>query len=201
MPAGKTLGGSSSINGMLYVRGAADDFDRWEAEGCPGWGYADVLPFFKRMESSPLGDDRYRGRSGPVRTAALRTTHPLAHTFVQAAVETGPLTLNHDYNGAAQEGVAYTEVNQQRGRRYNAARAYLHPVRQRRNLSIRTRSECRRLLIEDGRCTGVEYRKGRRLHRAEAGREVILCAGAIALTQTPDAVRYRSGRAIARRRH
>ena len=178
-PAGKTLGGSSSINGMLYVRGAAADFDRWAAEGCPGWSYADVLPFFRRMESSPLGDERYRGRTGPVRTAALRTTHPLAHTFVQAAVEAG-LTLNQDYNGATQEGVAYTEVNQQRGRRYNAARAYLHPVRRRRNLAIRTRSACRRLLIENGRCLGVEYRRGGRLHRAEAGREVILCAGAIA---------------------
>lgn len=178
-PAGKTLGGSSSINGMLYVRGAAHDFDRWAAEGCPGWSYADVLPFFRRMESSPLGDERYRGRTGPVRTAALRTTHPLARTFVQAAVETG-LTLNQDYNGGAQDGVAYTEVNQQRGRRYNAARAYLHPVRQRRNLTIQTRSECRRLLMENGRCTGVEYRRGGRLQRAEARREVILCAGAIA---------------------
>ena len=178
-PAGKTLGGSSSINGMLYVRGAAGDFDRWAAEGCSGWNYADVLPFFKQMESSPLGDDRYRGRSGPVRTALLRSTHPLAHTFVQAAVEDG-LALNDDYNGATQEGVAYTEVNQQRGRRYNAACAYLHPVRNRGNLTVRTRSECRRLLIENGRCTGVEYRRGGSLHRAEAGREVILCAGAIA---------------------
>ena len=178
-PAGKTLGGSSSINGMLFVRGAADDFDRWAAEGCPGWNYADVLPFFRQMESTPLGDDRYRGRTGPVRTAALRTTHPLAHTFVQAAVETG-LTLNQDYNGVSQEGVAYTEVNQQRGRRFNAARAYLHPVRQRRNLVLRTRSACHRLLFRNGRCVGVEYRNGGRLYRAEAGREVILCAGAIA---------------------
>ena len=178
-PAGKTLGGSSSINGMLFVRGAADDFDRWAAEGCPGWSYADVLPFFRRMESSPLGDDRYRGRTGPVRTAALRTTHPLAHTFVQAAVETG-LTLNQDYNGASQEGVAYTEVNQQRGRRFNAASAYLHPVRRRRNLVLRSRSACRRLLFRNGRCAGVEYRQGGRLYRAEAAREVILCAGAIA---------------------
>ena len=178
-PAGKALGGSSSINGMLYVRGAANDFDRWAAEGCAGWSYAEVLPCFKRMESTPLGDDAYRGRSGPVRTDALRTTHPLARTFVQAAVEAG-ITLNEDYNGATQEGVAYTEVNQQRGRRYNAARAYLQPVRQRRNLTVSTRSVCRRLVIENGRCVGVEYRKGGRLHRAEAGREVILCAGAIA---------------------
>lgn len=178
-PAGKALGGSSSINGMLYVRGAADDFDRWAAQGCSGWSYAEVLPCFKRMESTPLGDNAYRGRSGPVRTDALRTTHPLARTFVQAAVEAG-ITLNEDYNGAAQEGVAYTEVNQQRGRRYNAARAYLHPVRRRRNLAVSTRSVCRRLVIENGRCVGVEYRKGGRLHRAEAGREVILCAGAIA---------------------
>ena len=177
-PAGKTLGGSSSINGMLYVRGAPGDFERWASEGCAGWSYADVLPFFRRMESSPLGDDRYRGRSGPVRTAALRTTHPLAHTFVQAAVEAG-LTINDDYNGATQEGVAYTEVNQQRGRRFNAARAYLHPVRNRRNLTVRTKSECRRLLIENGRCVGVEYRAGAGLRRAEAAREVILCAGAL----------------------
>lgn len=178
-PAGKTLGGSSSINGMLHVRGAAFDFDRWEAEGCEGWNYADVLPFFKRMEATPLGDDRYRGRTGPVRTAALRTTHPLAHTFVRAAADAG-LTVNEDYNGALQEGVAYTEVNQQRGRRYNAARAYLHPVRHRRNLTVRTRSTCRRLVVENGRCVGVEYRKGAELLRADARREVILCAGAIA---------------------
>lgn len=178
-PAGRILGGSSSINGMLYVRGADYDFDRWAAEGCAGWSYADVLPFFRRMESTPLGDDGIRGRSGPVRTAALRTTHPLAHTFVQAAVESG-LTRNEDYNGRTQEGVAYTEVNQQRGRRFSAARAYLHPVRRRRNLAVRTRSVCRRLLFKNGRCAGVEYRRGGRLHRAEAGREVILCAGAIA---------------------
>ena len=178
-PAGKTLGGSSSINGMLYVRGAAGDYDRWEAEGCLGWSYADVLPFFKRMESTPLGDEQYRGRSGPVRTAALRTTHPLAHTFVRAAADSG-LPVNDDYNGAIQEGVAYTEVNQQRGQRYSAARAYLHPVRDRPNLEIRTRSVCRRLVIENGRCVGVEYRKGAELHRADARSEVILSAGAIA---------------------
>ena len=178
-PAGKTLGGSSSINGMLYVRGAAEDFNRWAGEDCTGWSYADVLPVFKRMESSPLGDDRYRGRSGPVRTSALRTTHPLAHTFVQAAVEAG-IKLNEDYNGASLEGVAYSEVNQQRGRRFNAARAYLRPARKRRNLAVRMRSACRRLLIETGRCLGVEYQHGGRLHRAQANREVILCAGAIA---------------------
>ena len=178
-PAGKTLGGSSSINGMLYVRGAAGDFDRWAAEGCSGWSYADVLPFFKRMESTPLGADTYRGRSGPVRTDTLRTTHPLAHVFVRAAVDAG-LAMNEDYNGATQEGVAYSEVNQQRGRRFNAARSYLHPVRQRRNLTVRTRSVCRRLVIENGRCAGVEYRKGGELHRAEARCEVILSAGAIA---------------------
>ena len=178
-PAGKTLGGSSSINGMLYVRGAAGDYDRWEAEGCAGWSYADVLPFFKRMESTPLGDEQFRGRSGPVRTAPLRTTHPLAHTFVRAAADAG-LPMNDDYNGALQEGVAYSEVNQQRGQRYSAARAYLHPVRHRRNLAIRTHSVCHRLLIENGRCVGVEYRKGAELHRADARCEVILSAGAIA---------------------
>ena len=178
-PAGKTLGGSSSINGMLYVRGAASDYDRWHAEGCSGWRYADVLPFLKRMESTTLGDEQYRGRSGPVRTAALRTTHPLAHTFVRAAADAG-IAVNEDYNGATQEGVAYSEVTQQRGHRYSAARAYLHPVSRRPNLTIRTRSVCNRLLIENVRCVGVHYRNGAREHRATARREVILSAGAIA---------------------
>jgi choline dehydrogenase len=178
-PAGKTFGGSSSINGMLYVRGAAADFDRWQAEGCPGWSYADVLPFFKRMEATPRGEDQYRGRSGPVRTSALRTTHPLAHTFVHAARDAG-IPLNEDYNGASQEGVAYSEVTQQRGWRYSAARAYLHPARRRPNLSVQNRSVCERLMIEHGRCVGVEYvRRGAR-QRALCQREVILSAGAIA---------------------
>ena len=164
---------------MLYVRGAAGDYDRWQAEGCAGWSYADVLPIFKRMESRPLGDEQYRGRSGPVRTAALRSTHPLAHAFVRAAADSG-LPVNDDYNGAVQEGVAYLEVNQQRGQRYSAARAYLHPVRHRPNLEIRTHSVCHRLVIENGRCVGVEYRKGAEQHRGYARCEVVLSAGAIA---------------------
>ena len=114
-----------------------------------------------------------------MRTAALRTTHPLAHTFVRAAADSG-LPVNDDYNGAVQEGVAYSEVNQQRGQRYSAARAYLHPVRHRPNLEIRSRSVCRRLVIENGRCVGVEYAKGAELHRDYARCEVILSAGAIA---------------------
>ncbi len=178
-PAGKTLGGSSSINGMLYVRGAASDYDRWRTEGCSGWGYQDILPFFKRMESSVLGDPQYRGRSGPVLTAPLRTTHPLAHTFLRAAAEAG-IAVNNDYNGARQEGVAYSEVTQRRGWRYSAARAYLHPVRNRPNLTLRTRSVCQRLVIEDGRCVGVDYRRGGVQHRAICRREVVVSAGAIA---------------------
>ena len=178
-PGGKTLGGSSSINGMLYVRGAPVDFDRWQTEGCPGWSYADVLPYFKGMETTPLGDDRYRGRSGPVRTSALRTIHPLAHTFVQAAREAG-ISFNDDYNGASQEGVAYSEVTQQRGRRYSAARAYLHPVRRRPNLALHTRSVCERLIIENGRCVGVDYIRGGKRQRASCQGEVILAAGAVA---------------------
>ena len=114
-----------------------------------------------------------------MRTAALRTTHPLAHTFVRAAADSG-LPVNDDYNGAVQEGVAYSEVNQQRGQRYSAARAYLHPVHHRPNLAIRTHSVCHRLVIQNDRCVGVEYRKGAELHRADARCEVILSAGAIA---------------------
>jgi choline dehydrogenase len=178
-PAGKTLGGSSAINGMLYVRGGPSDYDRWQADGCSGWSYAQVLPFFKRMESTMLGDPQYRGRDGPLVTSPLRTTHPLAHTFVRAAQAAG-IAANDDYNGARQEGVAYTEVTQKRGRRFSAARAYLHPVRRRPNLTVRTRSVCERLVIKDGRCVGVAYRQRGKQQVARCRAEVVLSAGAIA---------------------
>ena len=177
-PAGRTRGGSSSINGMLYVRGAAGDYDRWAEAGCTGWGYDELLPYFKRMEGTLLGDEAYRGRHGPVRTSALRTVHPLARVFVEAAVASG-IPFNDDYNGATQEGIAYSEVSQQKGRRYSAAHAYLDPIRQRENFELRRGCEVERLIIENGRCTGVEYRVRGELRQAHARREVILSAGAL----------------------
>lgn len=128
-PAGKVLGGSSSINGMLWVRGNHGDFDRWQAAGNPGWGWADVAPLFRRMEDyAGDGDCQWRGRLGPQRVEGLRTTHPMARDFIAAAVAAG-LPLNPDYNGETQDGVAAPQVSQQRGSRFSAASAYLAAAR------------------------------------------------------------------------
>jgi choline dehydrogenase len=163
---------------MLYVRGQPSDFDRWADAGCTGWGYQDVLPYFRKMESTALGDDAYRGRDGPLRINQLRSTHPLANIFVDAAQEQG-IAFNPDYNGAQQDGVAYTQVTQRRGWRYSASRAYLWPAWRRGNLRIETRALCERLLVDGDKITGVQYRKRGRLHQVNARRGVILSAGAI----------------------
>jgi len=177
-PAGRTRGGSSAINGMLYVRGAASDYDRWAAAGCTGWSSDEVMPVFRRLEASPMGEDGVRGRDGPVRTSALRTVHPMAPVFIEAAKNAG-VAFNPDYNGETQEGIAYTEVSQQRGRRYSAAHAYLDPIRGQENVVLRSQAQAERLSFENGRCTGVEYRWRGRRQRSVANKEVILCAGAI----------------------
>jgi choline dehydrogenase len=176
-PAGKVLGGSSAINGMLWVRGAAADYDRWEALGNPGWGWADMARALHRCEDADWGDPALRGRGGPMRVEGLRSRHALSDVFIAAAREAG-LPANDDYNGAAQEGVALPQVTQKRGRRFSAARGYLHPVRGRSNLRVLDQMRVERLLIENGRCVGVEAisANGRDEIRA---REVILCAGAM----------------------
>lgn len=178
-PAGKTLGGSSSINGMMFVRGQPSDFDRWAAIGCDGWSYQDVLPYFRRAESTTLGDDRYRGRDGPLRINPLRSTHPLARIFVDAAVERG-IPFNADYNGSSQLGVAYSQVTQSRGWRMSASRAYLWPAWRRKNLRIETRATCERLIADGRRITMVAYRKSGILRHATARQSIILSAGVIA---------------------
>lgn len=177
-PAGKGLGGSSSINGMLYVRGAPADFDRWEALGNPGWGYASVAPYFKRLEQTVWGDDALRGRDGPMRVQPLRTLHRLSRVFIEAAGQVG-LPFTADYNGTAQDGVGFPQVTQSRGRRWSASRGYLWPARRRRNLRIRTGVQVNRLLIREGRCYGVEAVWGGRTREVLAAREVIVCAGAM----------------------
>jgi choline dehydrogenase len=177
-PAGRVLGGSSSINGMLFVRGAPADFDGWAALGNDGWSYADVLPYFKRVETTPLGDAAVRGRDGAVCVQPLRSTHPLADVFNRAAREIG-VPWNDDYNGATQEGIAAPQVTQRRGWRCSAARGYLWPARGRPNLKIETGAQALRLLFEGKRCSGVEYRHGGAVHTVRPAAETLLCAGAL----------------------
>src|SRR5262245_1938313 len=179
-PRGKVLGGSSSINGMLYVRGNARDYDRWAQMGCTGWSYEDVLPLFKQSEAytGTGGDDHFRGRAGPMAVEQYRTVLPATHCFVQAAQEAGfPATA--DYNGVQQEGVAYSQ-NSRRGRfRASTARAFLAQARRKQNLRVETEALVCRLTFGGGRCTGVEFSRGARKFVATATREVIVSAGAI----------------------
>ncbi len=177
-PAGRVLGGSSSINGMLFVRGAPADFDDWAAAGCKGWSFAEVLPFFKELERTQFGATAYRGRDGGLSVEPLRSRHPLAAVF-DAAAERRGLQRNPDYNGATQEGIAEPQVTQRRGWRCSAARAFLHPARRRPNLKVETRAVVTRLTFDGRRCTGVEYRRGQTLHVAKARAEVLVCAGAM----------------------
>ena len=177
-PAGKVLGGSSSINGMLYVRGQAHDYNRWAENGCAGWAYGDLLPVFKRLEQTLIGDHAVRGRIGPVNVDHLRTTHPLAHVFIEAAKESG-IPFNEDYNGVEQLGVAYSQVTQSRGWRYHAARAYLWPGKKPRNLKIMTRAMVTNLTFDGSRCNGVRYLKGTSVKTAKAGASVTISAGTL----------------------
>ena len=177
-PRGKVLGGSSSINGMVYVRGNPLDFERWEEEGASGWSYADVLPYFRRAETRAIGGDPYRGDSGPLQTRYGSLENPLHAAWLAAGKEAGyPLT--DDINGRQQEGFGRFDMTVGDGQRCSAAVAYLHPVRSRRNLRVRSKSLVTRVLIENGRAVGVEYRRGSELYRAYAEREVILSGGPI----------------------
>ncbi|MBX7430516.1 GMC family oxidoreductase N-terminal domain-containing protein [Mycobacterium sp. Y57] len=176
--AGRVLGGGSSINMMFWVRGDRSDFDGWRDNGCPGWGYDDVLPYFRRAETFADGPSPYRGDSGPVGVNEVQMRVEAIDDFLAAAAEAGH-EPNPDYNGAHQQGVALGQVNQRRGYRSNTARAYLAPVRRRPNLTVRTGAFVTRVLIDDGRAAGVEYRHRGHPHRAGAAEEVILSAGAL----------------------
>lgn len=182
-PAGRVLGGSSSINGMLFVRGAKEDFDEWATLGNQGWSFAEVLPAFRSIESSAIDSSGLRGHDGPMTVSRLRTTHPLADVFLQAASEQG-LPINDDYNGLSQEGVAAPQVTQRNGWRCSSARAFLAPVRHRRNLEILTGVDVEQLLFAEAsqpatstRCIGVKTRDHEFALRP--GGEVILSAGTL----------------------
>lgn len=178
-PAGKVIGGGSSINGMMYVRGNPRDFDHWEELGCEGWGYKNVLPCFRAIEHFHGVLSPERGEDGEQHVSMFNVPHPLTDSFIEAAGQCG-FQFNPDYNGAQQEGAAYVQVSQKRGRRSSAARAFLAPARNRRNLTILTGATARRIVIANGRASGVELHRKGRVETVSAHREVILAAGALA---------------------
>jgi choline dehydrogenase len=177
-PRGKMLGGSSSINAMIYVRGNALDYDRWESLGNPGWGFADVLPYFKKSENQERGSSAYHGTGGPLNIADLRYVNPLTRAFLSAAGELG-IPSNPDFNAQVQDGAGLNQVTQKNGKRHSAADAYLHPSLHRENLSVLTGAHVSRLLIEKGRALGVAYIRNGVMEEARADREVILSGGTI----------------------
>ena len=177
-PRGKVLGGSSSINGMVYVRGHALDFDTWEEMGAAGWGYRHVLPYFKRMETSHGGQDGWRGEGGPLHITRGRQVNPLYKAFIEAGGEAG-YQVTSDYNGEQQEGFGQMEMTVWNGRRWSAANAYLSPALKRSNLSKQSRALVRRILFEGRKAVGVEFERGGQVHQVMADREVVLAAGSI----------------------
>ncbi len=178
LPCGKTLGGGSAVNGMFFSRGQREDYDDWAALGNHGWSYGDLLPYFKRIETSEIGEDAVRGRSGPVSVSRLRSVHPMSPVFLEAAAECGIPTIE-DYNGASHYGASLAQVSQYKGWRDPASRAYLLPALLRDNLNIVTEAMAHRLTFEGRRCTGVVYRAGDRVVTASARREVVVSCGAI----------------------
>ncbi|QND59377.1 choline dehydrogenase [Mesorhizobium huakuii] len=176
-PRGKVIGGSSSINGMVYVRGHARDFDHWAEEGATGWGFADVLPYFKRMEDNDGGEDGWRGHSGPLHVQRGSRKNPLYGAFVEAGRQAG-FELTDDYNGSKQEGFGPMEQTIRGGRRWSAASAYLKPALQRRNVSL-LKGFARRVIIENQRAVGVEIEAHKQIQIVKARREVIVAASSI----------------------
>lgn len=178
-PRGKILGGSSSINAMVYVRGNAADYEEWKAAGNPGWGWADVLQAYKQIEDNEQGGDQWRGTGGPLFIRrATRDHHPLVEPFIAAAQKTG-LKYNPDFNGAEQEGVGTFQLTIKNGIRNSAARAFLKPAMKRANLRVETHALAARILFDGTKATGVEYEKGGQTLQALAGREVIVAGGAV----------------------
>lgn len=178
-PRGKVLGGSSSINGMIYMRGQARDYDLWRQSGNPGWGWEEVLPYFKKSEDHIDGADSFHGAGGPWRVERQRLRWEILDAFRQAAVETG-IPATDDFNTGTNEGVGHFQVNQRRGLRWSAARGFLNPAKNRPNLRIVTRALCRDLIIEDGQVRGVRLLVDGMPTEALAEAEVLLAAGAVA---------------------
>lgn len=176
-PRGRVLGGSSSINAMIYIRGSRHDYDRWAAAGASGWSWDDVLPYFKKAENNERGEDRYHSTGGPLNVADLRYKNPLSDVFLNAAAEL-QLPANSDFNSAEQDGVGFYQVTQKDGRRCSAARAYLEPIANRSNLHIETGARAERVRFDGKRAVGVDFQQGRAKKSAGASAEVILSGGA-----------------------
>ncbi|WP_371924340.1 GMC family oxidoreductase [Aliihoeflea sp. 40Bstr573] len=178
-PRGKILGGSSSINAMVWIRGHKSDFDDWRDAGNAGWGYDDVLPVFRQIEDNEAGADSYRGTGGPVHVTDLtRHVHPLTKRYIAAGVELG-LARNADFNGETQEGIGVYQITTRDGRRMSAARAFLRPAMKRPNLHVEMNALATRILFEGNRAVGIEYLKNGRRIEVRAGREVIVAGGSV----------------------
>jgi choline dehydrogenase len=178
-PRGKLLGGSSSINAMVWIRGQREEFDTWAAAGNAGWSYSDLLPAFKAIEDFEGGADKWRGAGGPVHVQDCRPfVHPLTQRYLRAAEQAG-LPLNPDFNGASQEGVGVYQITAKNGRRMSAARAFLWPAMKHGNVRVETHALATKILFEGSRAIGVEYEQRGRKHVARAGREVILSGGSV----------------------
>jgi choline dehydrogenase len=177
LPRGRTLGGSSSINAMVYIRGNAADYDGWRDSGCAGWGFEDLLPYFKRSEDNERGADDLHGSGGPLSVSDGRSRNPMMDAFVDAGEQAG-FVRNEDFNGPSQDGVGYYQLTQRDGKRCSAAIAYLHPAMERPNLTVETDLQVERVVIEGMRAVGVEGQRFGEMLRFDAAREVILAGGA-----------------------
>jgi choline dehydrogenase len=182
VPRGRVLGGSSSINGMVYIRGNPLDFDRWEEEGAKGWAYSDVLPYFQRAETRDEGGDAYRGKGGPLHTRYGRMANPLYRAFIDAGKQAG-YAETEDVNGFRQEGFGRMDMTVHKGRRWSVANAYLKPAMKRANLKVVTDTLTRKVLFEGIRAVGVEIERGGQISHVKARREVIIAGGPIASPQ------------------
>jgi len=176
-PRGKVLGGSSSINGLLYIRGQAEDFNHWRQLGNAGWSFEDVLPYFRRSEDQQRGEDELHGAGGPLSVSDVSEGHPLCEAFIEACEQAG-LPRTDDFNGASQEGAGYFQLTTRNGRRWSTARGYLKPARKRHNLAVVSNALTTRILFQGRRAVGVEYRKDGAMHTARANAEVIVSGGA-----------------------
>ncbi len=176
-PRGKVLGGSSSINGLLYVRGQHEDYDHWRQLGNTGWAFDDVLPYFRRAENQERGDDALHGVGGPLSVSNVDSAHPLAEAFIEAAQQAG-IPRNDDFNGPSQEGAGYFQLTSRKGRRWSTAAGYLKQARGRPNLRVELNALASRILFSGRRAVGIEYRQRGATHTAYAAGELILSGGA-----------------------
>ncbi len=177
-PRGKTLGGSSSINGLIYIRGQAEDYDHWAALGNDGWGFKDVLPYFIKSETNQRGASRYHGGSGPLRVSDIGARNPLIEAFIGGAQQIG-VPRSDDFNGERQEGAGYYQLTTWKGWRWSTAKGYLKPARQRSNLTVACEAQATGLVLDGKRAVGIRYRQGGTDKLARCSGEVLLCAGAI----------------------